>query len=152
MRGQSEGCWRGRFQGGGFRFTRPREFILDVLAKAKGHLSAEDIFLLVHKTYPNIGLTTVYRNLELLVEMGAVTRLHFGNGKASYELLRGGKNEHHHHLVCRKCSKIIDYADFMDEEKEFLQKVEKGLSQKYKFEIQDHTIHFHGLCEKCQIG
>jgi len=152
MRGSRVQCWRGRFQSGGYRLTKPRELILDVLAKSKEHLSAEDIFLSVHKIYSNIGLTTVYRNLELLVEMGAVAKLHFGNGKASYEFSRDGEKEHHHHLVCRKCNKVIDYADFMKEEEEFLQKIEKGLSKKYKFEIQDHVIHFHGFCKSCQTS
>ena len=150
MRGLGAQCWRGRFQGGGYRFTKPRELILEVLSSSKEHLSAENIFLRVHKRYPNIGLTTVYRNLEILVDMGAVSKLHFGDGKASYELSRDGEKEHHHHLVCQGCRKVINYADFMKEEKEFLKKIEKGLSRKYKFKIQDHVIHFHGLCEKCQ--
>ena len=151
MRGQGKHCWRGHFKGQGYRFTRPRELIMDVLARAKKHLSAEEIFLLVHKEYPDIGLTTVYRTLELLVEMGAVSKFNFGNSKANYELSESEKGgQHHHHLVCQKCQRVIDYADFMDAEKEFLAKIEKGLSKKYKFQIKDHVIHFYGLCEKCK--
>ncbi len=150
MKGQDQQSWKGRLQGSGYRFTKPREMILEVLSSSKEHLSAESIFLRVHKNYPNIGLTTVYRNLEILVDMGAVSKLHFGDGKASYEFSRQGEKEHHHHLVCQSCHKVIDYVDFMKEEKEFLEKIEKGLSRKYKFKIQDHVIHFHGLCQTCQ--
>ena len=151
MRTRGSQCWRGKFQGGGYRFTKPRELILGVLAKSKKHLSAEDIFFSVHKIYSNIGLTTVYRNLELLVDMGTVSKFNFGDGKANYELSESESGaEHHHHLVCQKCQKVIDYADFMDAEKEFLSKIEKGLSKKYKFQIQDHIIHFYGICGQCQ--
>lgn len=145
-------CWRGQFQGGGYRFTKPREVILNVLSQSKSHLSAEDIFLLTHKQYSNIGLTTVYRTLELLVQMGTVLKYNFGDGKAHYELSQKsqGSDHHHHHLICRQCQSVMDYKDFMKEEKEFLEKVEKGLSRKYNFQIDDHLIHFYGLCQKCQ--
>lgn len=143
--------WHGEFRGCGYRMTKPREAIMDVLGKTKDHLSAEDIYLSVHKFYPNIGLTTVYRNLELMVEMGMVVKFEFGQGKAKYELADNyGTKGHHHHLVCLKCAKIIDYSDFMDDEVKFLKSVEKGLSKKYNFEINDHIIQFQGICRKCQ--
>jgi len=131
--------------------TRPREAILDVLGKTKDHLSAEEIYLSVHKFYPNIGLTTVYRNLELLVEMGMVMKFDFGQGKAKYELTDqySGKG-HHHHLVCLKCFRVIDYNEFMDDELQFLKNAQQGLSKKYDFEITGHLIQFHGYCSQCK--
>jgi len=143
--------WHGQFRGCGYRMTKPREAIMHVLGKTKEHLSAEDVYLRVHKFYPNIGLTTVYRNLELLVEMDMVVKFEFGHGKAKYELAdQYSTKGHHHHLVCRKCSKIIDYSDFMKDEVKFLKSVEKGLSEKYDFEITDHLIQFCGYCNKCK--
>ena len=143
--------WRGEFCGCGYRMTRPREAILDVLGKTTEHLSAEDIYLAVHQFYPNIGLTTVYRNLELMVEMGMVVKFEFGQGKAKYELAdQYSAKGHHHHLVCRKCLKIIDYSDFMQDEVKFLKNVEQGLAQKYDFEISDHLIQFYGYCSACR--
>lgn len=151
MRRCGQHHWHGEFHGCGYRMTKPREAILNVLGKTAEHLSAEDIYLAVHKFYPNIGLTTVYRNLELLVDMGLVVKFEFGHGKAKYELSEqySGKG-HHHHLVCRKCSKIIDYSDFMKDEVKFLKSIEKGLSEKYDFEITDHLIQFYGYCSKCK--
>ncbi|MFP4473214.1 MAG: Fur family transcriptional regulator [Candidatus Omnitrophota bacterium] len=141
----------GEFRGCGYRMTKPRGAILDVLNRTTEHLSAEDVYLSVYKFYPNIGLTTVYRNLELLVEMGVVVKFQFDHGKAKYELAdEHSKKGHHHHLVCRKCAKIIDYSDFMEDEMKFLKSVEKGLSKKYDFEIHDHIIQFHGMCSACQ--
>ena len=143
--------WHGRFRGCGYRWTVPRQEIIKVLSQTEEHLSAEEIYLRVHKAYPPVGLTTVYRTLELLVEMGIVSRFAFGDGKARYELFKGPKGaRHHHHLVCTSCGRVLDYTDFVNEEKELLDKTEKALSKKYGFKILNHRIHFYGLCDKCK--
>ncbi|OGW40722.1 MAG: ferric uptake regulation protein [Nitrospirae bacterium RBG_13_39_12] len=143
--------WQGKFRGCGYRLTIPRGAILDVLSKTSKHLSAEDVYLEVHKVYPSIGLTTVYRTLELLVQMGLVFKFDFGDGRARYELAEGPKGiGHHHHLVCTGCGRVIDYTDFIDEEIELLKQTEKGLSKKYKFKITNHLVQFYGLCDKCK--
>jgi Fur family ferric uptake transcriptional regulator len=143
--------WHGRFRGRGYRITVAREAILDVLSQTEEHLSAEEAYLAVHKVYPNVGLTTVYRTLELLVHMGLVFKFDFGDGRARYELSEGPKGtRHHHHLVCTNCGRVIDYTDFIDDEIELLGRTEKGLSQKFSFKITNHLIQFYGLCDKCQ--
>jgi len=131
--------------------TVPRQAILNALSKTSKHLSAEDVYVAVHKIYPNVGLTTVYRTLELLVRMGLVFKFDFGDGRARYELSEGPKGvRHHHHLVCTNCGRAIDYTDFIDEEVELLNRTEKGLSKKYNFEITNHLIQFYGLCDSCR--
>ena len=143
--------WNGRFKGCGYRITVPRQAILDVLSKTDEHLSAEDIYINVRNIYSNIGLTTVYRTLDILVEIGLVFKFDFGDKKARYELAEGPKGErHHHHLVCTNCNRVIDYTDFIDEEKDLLDKTEKGLSKKYNFRINGHSIQFYGLCDRCR--
>ncbi|MBN1527125.1 MAG: transcriptional repressor [Candidatus Omnitrophica bacterium] len=152
MRGRNEGMgpwWHGRFRGCGYRITAGRDAILDVLTRANKHLSAEDIYLKVHSIYPAIGLTSVYRTLEILADMGLVLKFDFGDGRARYELAEGSKSSHHHHLVCTGCNRVIDYTDFIDEEVELLKRTEKGLSDKYNFRITNHLIQFYGLCDKC---
>jgi len=129
----------------------PRQVILEVLSNTEEHLSAEEIYLLIHKVYPNIGLTTVYRTLDLLVDMGLVFKFDFGDKRARYELSQGpASKKHHHHLICTKCGRIIDYTDFIDEERELLQRTEAGLSEKYNFKVTSHLIQFYGLCDECQ--
>ena len=143
--------WHGRFRGCGYRMTVPREAIVNVLNKTSKHLSAEDVYMAVHKIHPNVGLTTVYRTLELLVQMGLVFKFDFGDGRARYELSEGPKGErHHHHLVCTSCGRVVDYTDFIDEEIELLNQTEKGLSKKYNFSITNHLIQFYGQCEGCK--
>lgn len=149
--GMGPGWWHGRFRGCGYRITIPRQEILKVLNQTEEHLSAEEIYLRVHKVYPSVGLTTVYRTLEVLADMGLVFRLEFGDGKARYELVEGPKGKlHHHHLVCTDCGRVIDYTDFISEEKELLDKTEKALSSRHNFKILNHQIHFYGLCNKCK--
>ncbi len=141
--------WHGRFRGCGYRMTMPRQSILDVLSRTSKHLSAEDVYIAVHKIYSNVGLTTVYRTLELLVQMGLVFKFDFGDGRARYELSEGPKGvRHHHHLVCTDCGRVVDYTDFIDEEVELLNQTEKGLSKKFNFKITNHLIKFHGICDK----
>ncbi|MBU0693591.1 MAG: transcriptional repressor [Candidatus Omnitrophica bacterium] len=143
--------WQGKFRGCGYRLTIPREAILGVLSKTSKHLSAEDVYLAVHKAYPAIGLTTIYRTLDLLVQIGLVFKFDFGDGRARYELSEGPKGaSHHHHLVCTGCGRVIDYTDFIDEEVELLNRTEKGLSKKFNFRITNHLIQFYGLCDRCR--
>lgn len=143
--------WYGRFAKYGCRITKAREAILNVLSETSKHLSAEDIYLKVYGIYPNIGLTTVYRTLELLVQMGLIAKFDFGDDRARYELLEGPIcKAHHHHLVCTNCGRVIDYTDFIDEEVELLTRTEKVLSKKFNFKITNHLIQFYGLCDRCK--
>lgn len=142
--------WHGEFRGCGYRMTIPREVILQVLDESSEHLSAEDIYMNVHHIYPAIGLTTVYRTLELLVNMGFVAKYEFGDKRARFELIRGTKKlPHHHHLICTNCGKVINYTDHTDEEITFFKRIEKMLSEKYNFEIKNHTVQYYGICNEC---
>jgi len=145
--------WHGKLRGSGYRITMPRQAILDVLHRTHGHLSAEDIYIEVRQDYPGIGLTTVYRTLEILVRMGIVFKFDFGDRRSRYELSEGPEGfRHHHHLVCTGCGRIIDYTDYLDSEKELINRTESGLSEKYGFTINNHLIRFYGLCDRCQKG
>ena len=148
---QKQPLLHGKLRGYGYRMTQGREAILNVLAAAKEHLSAEDIYIRAYTAYPAIGLTSVYRTLEVLVSNGMVYKFDFGDGRARYEIAEGPRGEaHHHHLVCTGCGRIIDYADFIDEELALLRKTEAGLAKKYNFTIINHLIQFYGFCNKCK--
>jgi Fur family transcriptional regulator, ferric uptake regulator len=137
----------------GLRITAARKIIVDILSKSSQHLSAEDIFFMVRGINPSVGFATVYRTLDLLTNMGIVQKFGFGDGRARYELMGGqNKESHHHHLVCTKCREIINYTDFIEEEKELVEKTEEALARRHHFEIKNHIIHFYGLCANCQGG
>jgi Fur family ferric uptake transcriptional regulator len=148
--GRNQSWWHGKFKCCGYKITPGREAILNVLSKEEKHLSAEEIYMKVHALYPAIGLTSVYRTLEIMKELGLIYEFDFGDGRSRYELAEGekGKN-HHHHLVCTKCKRVIDYTDFIDQEIKLLKDTERELSKKYEFNITNHLIQFYGLCKKC---
>jgi Fur family ferric uptake transcriptional regulator len=141
---------RHRFKGHVSRWTMPREAILELLSKSSKHMSAKEIYASLYNTYPGMGLTTVYRTLDLLARMGIVTRLTLGDGQSRYEFKLSEKKDHHHHLICTNCGEIIDYSEFLDEELRLVRKTEERLEKKYEFKIMDHNIEFLGLCEKCK--
>jgi len=142
--------WRHRYQGYFSRWTAPREAILELLRQTSKHMSAKEIYTTLYTIYPGIGLTTVYRTLDLLVRMGFINRFAFGDGQNRYEFKSGEKKGHHHHIICTKCGKIIDYHDFSEEELELVKQTEENLAKKYNFKASGHNIEFYGLCEKCQ--
>jgi Fur family ferric uptake transcriptional regulator len=143
--------WHHRFKNHGIRLTQPREIVIGILHGTDDHLSASEVYIKAHKENPSIGLTTVYRTLDMLVQMGIVQKFDFGDGCARFELVNNPEGKgHHHHLVCLSCKKIIDYSEMMDEEKSFLKKIESQLEEKYDFNIIDHVIRFQGYCKSCK--
>ncbi len=134
----------------GKRMTVGREAILNVISRSANRLSAEEIYLQVHEDIPSIGLTSVYRTMELLVNMGIVARFDFGDGRVCFELMNWpDKESYHHHLVCPLCNTIIEYDDFLSEEIEMLQMIQSKLSKKFNFSVMNHLVQYYGLCSKC---
>jgi Fur family ferric uptake transcriptional regulator len=142
--------WRQQFQQYSVRVTAPREIVMDILQNTKEHLSASDIYIAANSVNPAIGLTTIYRTLDMLEQMNIVQKFDFGDGRARYELINNPvAKAHHHHMICMKCRKVIDYTEFVKDEIEFIEKTQAILSKKYNFNITDHNISFYGFCEKC---
>lgn len=142
--------WQNRFRGVCSRWTIPREAILELLSRVSGHMSAKNIYAALYPMYPGIGLTTIYRTLDLLTRTGHVNKITLGDGKSRYEFRSGERKDHHHHLICLKCGRIINYTDFVQEELELVKKIGDALAKKHNFHIQDHNIEFLGVCEKCR--
>ena len=142
--------WNKNLQNANFRITGPRKIIITILSNTDKHLSAEDIYLAALKVNPSIGLTTVYRTLDILQQIGLLQKFEFGDRKARYELINNPQKKQHHHLVCMHCNTVIDYNDFINEELKLMEKTKNELSHKYHFKIRHHTVHFYGLCKKCQ--
>ena len=151
--GMGRGCGRGwgaRMRGMGCRMTLPRRAIFDIVSASSKHLSAEDIYMAVHKKYPGVGLTTVYRTLELLVKTGTLIKYEFGEGRARYEYTEGEVKEHAH-FICLGCGKVTDCSD-INMEKFGLDNISQEISSRYDFEIKRKRLVFHGLCKACRAG
>jgi Fur family ferric uptake transcriptional regulator len=131
-----------------FRWTLARKAILDLLSNTSKHLSVKEIYNSLSVLYPKIGLSTVYRTLDLLAQSNLINKLDIGDGKSRYEYKPDMKKAHHHHLVCTKCGKIIDYSDFTERELKLFREAEKKIAGKHDFQVQEHSIEFYGLCKR----
>ena len=125
----------------GYKLTPQRHAVLRVIASTHDHLTPEEIFEKVHKEDPDIGLVTIYRTLDLLSELDLVCRLHGAGNCRSYMMRR--PTEHHHHLVCSGCGKVVDFSGCE------LKELEKRLTKETGFDIKEHLLELSGLCPDC---
>ena len=129
-------------QKAGLRRTSQRDLILEIFLRTEEHLSSEDLYWLVQKQDPSVGHTTVYRTLKLLTEAGLAREVRFGDGKTYYE--HHYNHEHHDHLICTECGKIIE---FFSAEIEDLQ---DKMAEQYGFRLTNHSLRMWGICEECR--
>lgn len=130
-----------------YKTTPQRKEILQVFAENSGtsHLSAEDVHEILKEKNFDFGLATVYRNIELLTELGILSKVDFGDGCARYELAAINPNVHnHHHLICLKCKKIIEF------EEDFLDELEDFIAENFDFQTVNHELKFFGYCSDCK--
>ncbi len=127
----------------GYRLTPQRELLLSMLSETDTHLSADTLLTRVRKVYPRVNKSVVYRNLELLTELGLVSRVDFGGGHVEYEVHR---HPHHHHLVCRNCHHMIGISSdtFAD--------LQRQLADRYGFSADMDHLALFGLCHDCQAS
>ena len=129
----------------GYKLTPQRRAIVDAIVDSEGeHLTAEEIYDVVRKGCPDIGLATVYRTIILLEEIGFVSRLHLDDTCSRYELVHSNERHRHHHLICNNCKKVIEVED------DLLDDLEAEIKNKYSFLIVDHSVKFYGYCKECQ--
>src|SRR5918999_3307606 len=88
----------------GGRVTAPRRAILAALLEADGHVTAEDLTARVQSRLPDVHVSTVYRTLETLADLGVVVHVHLGHGRAVFHLA----DDRHQHLVCDHCGRVIE--------------------------------------------
>lgn len=135
-----------RLQARQHKLTTQRRIVLEVFLSRSGqHLSAEDIYGILHAEAMDIGLATVYRSLELLAEIGILQKMEFGDGCSRYEVGNLTPDEHqHHHLICLKCGKVQEFPD------DLMGDLEEDVARKTEFQIVDHQVKFFGYCKECQ--
>src|SRR5919108_4331794 len=129
-------------QRAGLKRTAQRDLILDVFLRTEEHLSSEDLYRLVQKEDPSIGQTTVYRTLKLLTDAGLAREVRFGDGRAHYE--HNYKHEHHDHMICSECGKIIEF--YSPE----LEAIQDAMAAKHRFELTEHLLRMIGVCHDCR--
>src|SRR3990170_3348399 len=92
----------------GYRLTPQRLMIAEAVDKERQHFSAEEVFAEVRRSYLHLNISTVYRTLDLLAELGLVTQTDLGEGRVQYH---GIGHSQHHHLVCQACGRRLELDD-----------------------------------------
>lgn len=124
------------------RYSRQRQAIIDFLAAARHHPSAEEILQAVRKKVPTIGLATVYRNLDALLREGVISR-NFHGDVARFD----ARTDPHHHFICTHCGRIENLTP-LPHEKQWLARIRRKSGAK----IEHYAVELHGLCRDCRTG
>jgi len=124
----------------GYRLTPQRYMILSVIQEAEEHLSIDQITERVQLRNPYVSLSTIYRTLELLRELGLVRENHLPGEQPRYEAAEG---KAHHHLVCRNCRAIIHLDDTL------LGNLNEQLQEQYHFHGLTLDLVATGYCNTC---
>jgi Fur family ferric uptake transcriptional regulator len=127
----------------GLKYTKQREVIFETILNCKKHLGAEDIYSMVLKKYPDekIGIATVYRALVFLEDANLIASISVGKDAKKFET---NFKEHHDHLICVKCNKIIEFVN------EEIEKQQEKTAKENGFKLLNHTMYLYGICRDCQ--
>jgi Fur family transcriptional regulator, ferric uptake regulator len=135
---------RSFFTDKGYKLTTQRYAILNkVVENSHRHLNADDIYGMLLKDYPEIGLVTVYRTLQILEKLKLVSRLNLEDGFIRYQYNNPEEKHQHHHLICDACGSVVDVQE------DFLEEFKKHKFTKNKFSLRNYSLKLYGLCEKC---
>lgn len=126
----------------GFRWTAQRALIVRAALESHEHFTAEELLDICRKADPKVSRATVYRTLSVLEEAGFVEGLETGDGGRRFEHVLG--HEHHDHMVCLRCERIIEFRD--DE----LERRQELAAKRVGFRIERHSLRLYGTCKECQ--
>jgi len=125
----------------GYRLTPQRLMVLEMIAESTDHISAEDIYERIKPRYPHINISTIYRTLELLKQLGLVTVTDMGDGRITYHYADKG---HHHHLICHRCGGKLELDESL------FVPLKKTLMKEYGFQADLRHLAIFGRCRTCQ--
>lgn len=126
----------------GMLSSKQREQVLETFMKARSHLAIDDLYNAVRKKNPKIGLATVYRTMRVICDCGLAGEVDFGDGVRRFE--HKYQRQHHHHLVCIKCGKVIEVASSE------IERLQKKLAKQHNFAPTKDTMKIFGICSKCK--
>lgn len=132
----------------GLKVTTQRIAILEVLSnRPDKHLTAEEIYDCVKEMFPDIGLATVYRTIQVLSDLKLIDKLNLDDGYTRYEIGSAdpqAPSHHHHHLICLECGQVLAFQD------DLLENLEQRIQETMGFEVVNHEVKLFGICSKCK--
>jgi len=126
----------------GLKTTRERTALFDEIFSAHRHFDAEDLVIRMRERGTKISRATIYRTLEILHGCGLVGRVRLNEEKYRYERLKRG--EHHDHLVCTSCGKVVEFVD------RAIEKRQDAVCRAHDFRATAHSHQIWGLCGACR--
>jgi Fur family ferric uptake transcriptional regulator len=129
----------------GFRLTRQRQILLDLLDRTGAHLDAETLYRLAHEKDPKLNRVTVYRTLKMLKEGGLVDELDLMHHAGEQHYYETRRKQEHAHVVCLRCGKVEEYFG------EPLQKLRRQVERTLGFQILIARTEIGGYCAHCQV-
>ncbi|MBW1708986.1 MAG: transcriptional repressor [Deltaproteobacteria bacterium] len=124
----------------GMRNTPEREAIIEAIFSKPDHFDVDELYLRM-KEKTGVSKASIYRTIPLLIEAGLIDEVFHEDGHMHYERAYG--SEHHCHLRCSKCRKIIEFYD------KRISEIEKEVGEKFDFAIEGHRLEVFGLCSDC---
>lgn len=122
------------------RTTIQRSLVLETVKELRNHATAEEIYHAIVEKYPHISKGTVYRNLNVLAELGDIRKVEMPNGAYRFDHIL----HNHYHAVCEKCGQIFDV------EMDYIEDLDKNIKDTHGFEITGNDIFFKGICLECK--
>jgi Fur family ferric uptake transcriptional regulator len=122
----------------GLKNTRQRDVILETFLSSSGHTTIDQLLARVQEVNKGVGYATVYRTLKLFVEAGVASERRFGDGQAQYE--RAEVDEHHDHLICRKCGTIFEFED------DIIERRQEIIAAQFGLKLTNHRMTLWGEC------
>lgn len=121
------------------KYSRQREVIKESLMNREDHPTADMIYMDVREIFPNISLGTVYRNLQLLTDLGEIQKLNVGDGVDHFD----AKTFPHYHFICKECGSVIDL------QMENIDTIKDIAGVNFDGQIAGHITYFYGICGNC---
>jgi Fur family ferric uptake transcriptional regulator len=125
----------------GLKHSRQREVILQYFLETAGHMTVDDLYRIIHRKHPEIGRSTIYRTLKLLVDAKLADSIELRDGLTRFE--HRYKHEHHDHMICLECGTIIEFVSAE------IERLQDEIADAYGFAIDSHRHQIFGVCQKC---
>ena len=126
---------------GTLKYSRQRASIKEYLMSTADHPTADTVYLDVRKEFPRISLGTVYRNLNLLADMGEAVKITTPHGGDRFD----GRTDPHYHVVCTSCGKVFD----LKLDSTYMEEINQLADKYFHGNIDSHTTLFYGTCQEC---
>jgi len=126
----------------GLKLTSERQALFDEVFSKHEHLEVEELLVRLRAKHKKISRATIYRTLELLADSGIVGKLRIGESGYRYERLRAG--DHHDHLICRECGRVVEFYEPR------IEQLQDEVCERYGFVLLDHSHQMRGICRRCR--